>query len=128
MGEMSDYITPPIYTMFFVLSGAQLQLSIIPTIGVMGIIYIIFRVIGKLSGAYTGAKIMKAPDNVRKYLGPMLIPQAGVAIGLTKVAERVLPTHAGEITAVILVGTLVYEFIGPIATKIALEKAGETNV
>lgn len=127
MDEMTDYITPPIYMMFFVLSGARLQLSIVPTIGLLGIIYIVFRVIGKLTGAYIGARVMKASDDIQKYLGPMLIPQAGVAIGLTTIAEGLVPEHAGEITAVVLVGTLVYEFIGPVITKISLEKAGETN-
>lgn len=128
MDEMTDYITPPIYMMFFVISGARLQLSIIPTIGVVGIIYILFRVAGKITGAFIGAKIMKASKDVQKYLGPMLIPQAGVAIGLTTIAERLVPEHAAEITAVVLVGTLVYELVGPIITKISLEKAGETNI
>lgn len=126
--EMTDYITPPLYMMFFVLSGARLQLGIIPSVGLAGIIYIVFRVIGKLSGAYLGARIMKAPDNVRKYLGPMLIPQAGVAIGLTTLAETLVPNHAAEITAIVLVGTLVYELVGPIVTKMALQKAGEITV
>lgn len=127
MDEMTDYITPPIYMMFFVLSGARLQLSIVPTIGLLGIIYIVFRVAGKLTGAYIGARVMKASNAIQKYLGPMLIPQAGVAIGLTTIAERLVPEHAAEITAVVLVGTLVYELIGPIITKLSLEKAGETN-
>ena len=71
---------------------------------------------------------MKAPENVRKYLGPMLIPQAGVAIGLTTLAETLVPNHAAEITAIVLVGTLVYELVGPIVTKMALQKAGEIMV
>ena len=128
MDEMTDYITPPIYMAFFVISGARLQLSILPTIGLLGIIYIVFRVIGKMSGAYIGARVMNAPKDIQKYLGPMLIPQAGVAIGLTSVAEQLVPEHAGEITAVVLVGTLIYELVGPVLTKISLEKAGETNV
>ncbi len=128
MDEMTDYITPPIYMAFFVISGARLQLSILPTIGLLGIIYILFRVIGKITGAYIGARMMKASKNIQKYLGPMLIPQAGVAIGLTSVAEQLVPEHAGEITAVVLVGTLIYELVGPVITKISLEKAGETNV
>lgn len=128
MDEMTDYITPPIYMMFFVISGARLQLSIVPTIGLLGIIYIVFRVLGKLTGAYLGARVMNASKDIQKYLGPMLIPQAGVAIGLTMIAEQIVPEHAGEITAVVLVGTLVYELIGPVITKLSLEKAGETNV
>lgn len=128
LDEMTDYITPPLYMMFFVLSGARLQLGIIPSVGLAGILYIVFRVAGKLSGAYLGARIMKAPENVRKYLGPMLIPQAGVAIGLTTLAETLVPNHAAEITAIVLVGTLVYELVGPIVTKMALQKAGEITV
>lgn len=125
MSELSDEITPPIFMMFFVLSGAELNLSVIPTIGLIGVLYIVLRVVGKLLGAYTGGKLMKAPKEVSNYLGFMLIPQAGVAIGLTAIAERLVPAHGAEIKAVVLVGTLVYEFIGPIATKIALQKAGE---
>lgn len=128
IGEMTDFITPPIYMMFFVISGARLQLSIVPTIGIVGIIYILFRVVGKITGAYIGARLMNASKDVQKYVGPMLIPQAGVAIGLTTIAGRLVPEHAAEITAVVLVGTLVYELIGPIITKISLEKAGETNI
>ncbi len=78
-----------------------MQLSILPTIGLLGIIYIVFRVIGKMSGAYIGARVMNAPKDIQKYLGPMLIPQAGVTIGLTSVAEQLVPEHAGEITAVV---------------------------
>lgn len=127
MDEMADYITPPIYMMFFVLSGARLQLSVVPTIGLLGILYIVFRVAGKMAGAFIGAKVMKTSKNVQRYLGPMLIPQAGVAIGLTTLAENLVPEHAAEITAVVLVGTLIYEFLGPVITKLSLEKAGETN-
>jgi len=127
MDEMSDYITPPIYMMFFVLSGAQLQLSVVPTIGLLGIVYIVFRVVGKMLGVFVGAKVMKAPDKVSKYVGPMLMPQAGVAIGLTGIAGSLLPEYSSQITAVILVGTLIYEFIGPVVTKISLTKAGEIS-
>lgn len=128
LDEMADYVTPPIYMMFFVLSGARLQLGIIPSVGLAGIIYIVMRGVGKMSGAYLGARLMKAPENIQKYLGPMLIPQAGVAIGLTTLAEQLVPNHAAEITAIVLVGTLVYEFIGPVITKISLQKAGEIVV
>jgi Kef-type K+ transport system membrane component KefB len=111
--------------MFFVVSGAGLDVSVLPQIGVMGIIYVVVRVIGKWLGAFLGAKIMHAPKAVCKYIGPTLIPQAGVAIGLTIVAQAVVPHYAPEIRAVILCGTLIYELIGPIVTKITLKKAGE---
>jgi len=111
--------------MFFVVSGADLNLSILPSIGLVGVIYVIVRVIGKIFGAYLGSKIMKAPTLVAKYIGPTLIPQAGVAIGLTLVARSVVPQYADTIRAVILCGTLIYELVGPVITKWALTKAGE---
>lgn len=125
MADLADQITPPLFLMFFVVSGAGLDITILPSIGLIGIIYVIFRVAGKIAGAFIGAKIMKAPATVAKYLGPTLVPQAGVAIGLTIVAQTVVPEYADTIRAVILCGTLIYELIGPVLTKWALTKAGE---
>lgn len=125
IAKLSDFVTPPIFLLFFVVSGAQLDISIIPSIGVVGILYVVFRVVGKLLGAYLGAKIMKAPKEIRRYLGPALIPQAGVAIGLVSVAQMVVPEYAPQIRAVILCGTIIYEVIGPVITKVSLTKAGE---
>lgn len=125
--QITDSITPPIFLMFFVISGAELDITIIPKLGLVGIIYILVRVIGKLLGSYLGGKIMNAPKNVQKFLGPTLIPQAGVAIGLTSVAESVVPEFASMIKAVILCATLIYEIVGPAITKITLQKAGEIN-
>lgn len=125
MGEIADFFTPPIFLMFFVISGAQLNVSILPEIGVIGVVYVILRVVGKWLGAFIGGKIMKAPTEVQRYLGPTLLPQAGVAIGLTLVARKVVPEFAETITAVILCGTLIYEIVGPAVTKICLTKAGE---
>ncbi|MCI8402983.1 MAG: cation:proton antiporter [Lachnospiraceae bacterium] len=125
MADLADQITPPLFLMFFVVSGAGLDLTILPSIGVIGLIYVILRVAGKIAGAYLGARIMKAPSQVARYLGPTLIPQAGVAIGLTIVAQSVVPEYAGTIRAVVLCGTLIYELTGPVITKWALTKAGE---
>ncbi len=123
--KITDYATPPITMLFFVLSGAGLNVGIIPSIGIVGVIYVVFRVVGKMLGSSFGAAIMKAPENVKKYLGPTLIPQAGVAIGLTLVAQTVVPEHAEVIRAVVLCATLIYELTGPAITKISLQKAGE---
>lgn len=123
---LCENVTPPIYIMFFVLSGASLNLSILPSIGVVGIIYIVLRVLGKLTGAWAGAAIMKSDKNVRRWLGPGLLPQAGVAIGLTVVAQSAVPEYAETIRAVILCGTLIYELVGPGIAKWTLTKAGET--
>ncbi len=123
--KLADNITPPIFLLFFTLSGAQLDLKILPTVGLVGVIYITVRVLGKLGGASLGAKLTKASPTVSKYLGLTLVPQAGVAIGLTIVAQSAVPQYANEIRAVVLCGTLVYELIGPVLTKTALTKAGE---
>lgn len=125
MMRIGDSVTPPILMMFFVLSGAGLNLGILPTIGLVGVIYMVLRVVGKMAGAWLGAVIMKAPAVVRRYLGPALIPQAGVAIGLSLVAQSVVPEHAAAIRAVVLCATLIYELVGPAVSKFTLMKAGE---
>ena len=123
--DLSDKITPPIFMLFFVASGADLKLSVLPSVGVAGVIYIVFRVMGKMFGATLGGIAARADKNIKKYLGPALIPQAGVAIGLSLAAASVLPEHASEIRAIILCGTLVYELVGPAISKTCLKKAGE---
>ena len=111
--------------LFFVASGADLKLSVLPSVGVAGVIYILFRVLGKMFGATLGGIAARADKNIKKYLGPALIPQAGVAIGLSLAAASVLPEHASEIRAIILCGTLIYELVGPAISKTCLKKAGE---
>lgn len=123
--KLSDRITPPIFMLFFVASGADLKLSVLPAVGLVGIIYIVVRVVGKMFGASLGAIVSKADKNIRKYLGPALVPQAGVAIGLSLAASSVVPEHASEIRTVILCGTLIYELVGPVIAKTCLKKAGE---
>ena len=123
--KLSDRITPPIFMLFFVASGADLKLSVLPAVGLVGIIYIVVRVVGKMFGASLGAIVCKADKNIRKYLGPALVPQAGVAIGLSLAASSVVPEHASEIRTVILCGTLIYELVGPVIAKTCLKKAGE---
>ncbi len=125
--KLTDGLTPPIFLLFFVTSGAELQLSAIPAIGLIGVLYVLFRVVGKVGGAYIGAAMCKADKNVRKYLGFSLVPQAGVAIGLSLAAATTVPQYADKIRAIILCATLIYELVGPAITKIALTKAGEIN-
>ena len=125
--KIVDSVTAPIFLMFFVVSGAELDITILPKIGVIGVLYVVFRVIGKVLGAYLGATIMNAPPTVKKYIGLTLIPQAGVAIGLSLIAANTLPEFGQTIRAVILSATLIYELIGPVITKIGLKKAGEIN-
>lgn len=119
--------TPPLFMLFFVISGATLDLTIIPYIGVIGIVYIVFRSLGKYLGAFLGGVVTKADKNVKNYLGITLLPQAGVAIGMaqTVASEPALATISQSIVTVVLCATLIYEIIGPLLTKICLVKAGE---
>ena len=134
--DVMDRFTSPIYLMFFVISGASLDLTVFFSkngLVVLGIalVYIIFRVVGKWTGAFTGASISNCEPKVKKYLGFALIPQAGVAIGLATTANTLFLSHpntevAGTmVIAIILTSTLVYELIGPLVSKFALKKAGE---
>ena len=123
--SVADNVTPALFLLFFATSGAALNVTIIPQIGLIGIIYVLARVFGKVGGAWLGAVIMKAPKTVRRFLGPALIPQAGVAIGLTLVAQTAAPAYADTIRAVILCATLIYELVGPVITKLTLQGAKE---
>ncbi len=125
---ITDNVTPPIFLMFFVVSGMALNVNILPSIGLIGILYIIVRAVGKVVGATIGAKLTKAPKVIQKYLGLSLIPQAGVAIGLALTTTRILPQYGEVIQAVILGATFIYELAGPAITKAALIKAGEIVV
>lgn len=123
--KLTDGFTPPLFLLFFVLSGAELNLAVVPTVGLVGVVYVVFRVVGKICGTAFGGLLSKADTKIKKYLGPALLPQAGVAIGLSLAATRVVPEHGEQIRAVILCGTLIYELIGPAVTKLSLTRAGE---
>lgn len=122
--------TPPLFMIFFVLSGVELDLRVIPVVGVVGIVYIICRSLGKYFGAYVGGVVTKADTNVKKYLGITLLPQAGVAIGMAQLvqASTVLSIEVKSVVlTVVLTATLIYELVGPLLTKMALKKAGEVR-
>lgn len=122
-----DEITPPIFLLFFVISGAGMDLSIIPTVGIIGVIYIVIRSLGKYFGAMIGCKITKAEPGVTRYLGITLLPQAGVAIGMANMAKEALGDIGIKIYTIVLFSTFVYEIVGPLLTKWALTRAGEIN-
>ena len=123
--DQMDRMTPPLFMLFFFVTGAGMDISILPKVGLIGVVYIIVRVIGKMLGAFIGGRVSHADSNVQKYLGIGLIPQAGVAIGLAMMCGSVVPEYANEITAVVVCVTIIYELIGPILTKVMLVKIGE---
>lgn len=121
-----DRWTAPMFILFFVLSGAELELSTFKNIMVViiGVVYIVFRSCGKYFGARISAKGVKCDENIVKYLGVTLLPQAGVALGMALKAEAL--GEAGLIVRnIILFSVLIYELVGPMLTKMALLKAGE---
>ena len=138
--ELIDRWTPFLFMLFFVLSGAHLGIaseeiiasnnskSVLPIILVF-VCYIVMRTLGKYTGAYIGCKITKREKHITNYLGITLLPQAGVAIGManqvSKMASFQHDNIGNIIVAVTLCATLVYEIVGPLLTKLSLEKAGE---
>lgn len=127
--ELMDRIdrwTGPIMVLFFVLSGAELEFSVFAdwAVIVVGVVYILFRSAGKIFGANVSSKFMKTEPTIQKYLGITLLPQAGVALGMSLQALE-LGTAGIIVRNVSLLAILVYELVGPLFTKIALQKAGE---
>jgi Kef-type K+ transport system membrane component KefB len=123
--KITEDFSPPIFIIFFVISGAGFEISALGGIGVIGLLYVIMRVIGKIVGAWFGGRITKQENKICKYLGPTLMPQAGVALGLIVVAGNLIPEYAAQIRVIILCSTFIYSIIGPVAAKLALEKSGE---
>ena len=129
-----DRWSAPLLIIFFVTSGAELDLSVFTSIAIVivGVVYLIFRSAGKYSGALLSAKMSKCDDTIVKYLGITLLPQAGVALGMANTVkdyyENVKGSEVGVIVvSITLFAVLVYELVGPMLTKIALQKAGEIN-
>ena len=120
-------IENPLYLIFFVLSGASLKLEILARVGLLGVGYVVFRVMGKMLGAYLGASITKAPEVVRKYLGLGLVPQAGVALGLSLLVREQFPQIGQSIATVIVAATVIYELVGPVVAKYAITRSGEVG-
>ena len=126
--ERADRWTTPVLILFFVISGAELELSVFADIMVVliGAVYIISRSLGKYFGAGISARLSKCNPNVVKYLGITLLPQAGVALGMAIKAIELGPEGA-IVRNITLFAVLVYEIIGPLFTKVALTKAGDIN-
>lgn len=117
----------PVFVAFFTLSGAGLHVELLRSIGWVGVVYIIMRVIGKMAGAALGASISGASKTVRSYLGLGLVPQAGVALGLSLLVKQLLPGIGETISTTIVATTVVYELIGPLCAKAAIRLAGEAG-
>ncbi len=125
--EKTDKWTAPLFILFFVLSGAELEFSVFKDFAIIGIgvIYILSRSFGKYFGARVSAGAVRCEPNIKKYLGITLLPQAGVALGMSITAMAELGDEGIIIRNIVLFGVLIYELFGPLMTKIALTKAGD---
>lgn len=124
----TDKWTSPLFALFFVISGAELELNVFADIAIVGIgiVYIIFRCLGKYFGALFSAKATNCAPQICKYLGITLFPQAGVALGMCATAMQ-LGADGNLIRNITLFAVLVYEIVGPMMTKMALTAAGDIH-
>ncbi|MCH3909401.1 MAG: cation:proton antiporter [Bacilli bacterium] len=123
-----DIFAPPIMCLFFVMSGMNMDFASFAEVGLIGVIYFFVRILGKYGGAYLGCLATREEKKTRDYLGMALIPQAGVAIGLAVLGQRMLPTEIGnEFYAIIICSSILYELIGPGLAKLALIKSGSIS-
>ncbi|MCF7925813.1 MAG: cation:proton antiporter [Candidatus Izimaplasma sp.] len=129
--ETIRFFVPPIMIAFFTIAGAQLRFDVIISAGIIGALYIVGRTIGKFAGAYAGASWVNSSDKVKKFLGVSLLPQSGVAIGLSIAAfNELAPIHMANaliIKNVVLASVLFFALIGPVLVKIAFFKANEVT-
>ena len=125
--EKSEKWTSPLLAVFFVISGAELELSVFANISIVlvGVVYIIFRSLGKYFGTYVSSKATKCAPQISKYLGITLLPQAGVALGMCTIAAAELPGQGALIRNITLFAVLIYELVGPLFTRMALQAAGD---
>ena len=126
MGK-TDRWTAPLFILFFVLSGAELELSVLGNLAIVGIglAYIVTRSLGKYLGAYISAKAVHCEPLIQHYLGITLLPQAGVALGMSVTVAQTLGAEGQMVRNIVLFGVLIYELVGPTLTRIALTKSGD---
>ena len=131
-----EHFSPILYACFFIFGGAHLNISLLPQVGLLGFVYLITRMIGKIGGASLGAFLGKAPKVVQKFIGLSLVPQVGVAIALAIMVKKEFGNgnygEAGSTLSVIVINVLLFttiitEIVGPVLTKFALKRSGEMD-
>ena len=119
---------PPFYAIFFVIAGADLDLTLVPTMGIVGLVYLFGRALGKFAAAGAGARWLRLEASVQRFLGFGLMAQAGLAVGLTIAINQRYETFAPIVSTVVLSAVVIYEMVGPISTRFALMRSGEANL
>ncbi|ALS96849.1 cation:proton antiporter [Lacimicrobium alkaliphilum] len=120
-----EYIDWPFKILFFILAGAALHVPALFNAGAILLGYILLRIVGKIVGAIIGGRLSGADPVVSRWLGPALLPQAGVAIGMALLASQQFPQFAEDILAISIGATVFFELVGPVFTRLALRRAGE---
>ena len=127
-----NFFIPPLMIAFFTIAGAELQFEVLTTVGMIGIVYFIGRILGKMIGSYVGCKVCHTSPDVQKYLGLSLLPQSGVAIGLSIAAYTAFASinmeYALAIKNVVLAAVLAFELFGPLLVKLAFKRSNEIRV
>jgi Kef-type K+ transport system membrane component KefB len=118
---------PPLYVVFFVLAGADLDLALLPSLGALGIVYVACRAGGKLAGSRYAAWRTGFPQTVQRLIGMSLFAQAGLAVGLVIVTRQRFPEIAPTVTTVVLGAVIVFEIVGPLSARFALDRSGESR-
>jgi Kef-type K+ transport system membrane component KefB len=113
----------PFMVIFFVLAGASLELEAVGEVGLVGTVYILCRIVGKLLGARIGSQCSSADQQTKNWMGAALLPQAGVAIGMALVASNYFPEYRQTLLSVVIGSTIFFEIIGPVFTRLALRQA-----
>lgn len=127
IASLLERIELPIFVIFLTLAGAHINLSVVWEVGLIGIGYIIARMIGRVGGVFIASGFTQLSFKVRKNLGIGLLPQAGIAIGLATIAERSIPNISGAITGVVLTGAVFFEIFGPLLLGKAIDNVGEAT-
>jgi Kef-type K+ transport system membrane component KefB len=120
-----EHIEWPFMVLFFLLAGASLHVGQLGDLGLIGIGYVLFRLLGLVGGAYTGGRVVGAPAAVRRWMGAAILPQAGVALGMALVASHALPGMGEAILSLVVATTVIFELVGPALTRLAILRAGE---
>lgn len=122
-----EHIEWPFLLLFFVLAGASMHVEVMLGAGMVGLAYVLLRVFGKVAGGWLGVALGGGPPVLRRWLGPALLPQAGIALGLALIVEQRFPEIDGYLLSMIIAATVVFEILGPPCTRLALRRAGETG-
>lgn len=122
-----EVVVWPFLTLFFVFAGASLQPESLPQIGLIGLGYVLFRVLGRIIGGWVGGRGAKADAAMQKWMGAALMPQAGIALGMALIAVQQFPELHDIILPIVVGTTVLFQLVGPVLTRLALAKVKETN-